>query len=103
MTLLYLPDVKKYFKFEENMKKSLLVFRMFECYVKHLLKALQIQLFSLAEMRAGLKYKNSKIVAGLKYSLKIETQNESIRVSRLEKEIVKFVPNFSIKIASVNK
>lgn len=84
------------------MRKSLLVFRMFECYIKHLLKALQIQVFSLAEMRARLKYKNSKIVAGLKYSLKIETQNESIRVSRLEKGIVKFVPNFSIKIVPVN-
>lgn len=83
------------------MTKSLLVFRMFECYVKHLFKALQIQLFFLAEIRARLKYKNSKIVAGLK--LKIETQNESIRVSRLEKGIVKFVPNFSIKIVPVNK
>lgn len=85
------------------MKQSLLVFRMLECYVKHLLKALQIQLFSVAEMRARLKYKNSKIVAGLKYSLKIETENESIRVSRLEKGIVKFVPNFSIKIVPVDK
>lgn len=85
------------------MKQSLLVFRMLERYVKHLLKALQIQLFSVAEMRARLKYKNSKIVAGLKYSLKIETENESIRVSRLEKGIVKFVPNFSIKIVPVDK
>lgn len=74
---------------------------MFEYYVKHLLKALQIQLFSLAEMRARLKYKNWKIAAGLKY--KIEAQNESIRVSRLEKGIIKFVPNFSTKIVSVNK
>lgn len=98
-----MSDVKKYFKFEENLKKSLSVFRMFECYVKYLLKTLQIQLFSLAEMRARLKCKNSRIVAGLKYSLKIETQNESIRVSRLEKGIVKFVPNFSIKIVPVSK
>lgn len=76
---------------------------MFECYVKHLFKALQIQLFSLAEMRARLKYKNWKIAAGLKYSLKIEAQNESIRVPRLEKGIIKFVPNFSMKIVPVNK
>lgn len=53
-------------------------------------------------MRARLKYKNWNIAAGLKYSLKIEAQNESIRVSRLEKGIIKFVPNFSMKIVPVN-
>lgn len=53
-------------------------------------------------MRARLKYKNWKIAAGLKYSLKIEAQNESIRVPRLEKGIIKFVPNFSMKIVPVN-